>query len=263
MPTPQIRELTDRESGHMFERSEQGARGVRVFLVDTPDPAAAGATVGIPQAGAAWDGDNLDVLLRRASATPEPGAKPSADGSSLIGWCRIVCEYSTADLAGAGGTIPPSARTPGASYSEYEFGETSTTVFFDILGLPVGGDRGAQVEASNLEIRIRQYAEEAPQPSSFIDLLNTTNQEAISLPPPYGAEMPITLNAGQGLFRTPKLVTTTGPDGEPIVEIIFRIGVAPDWKHRWRKTDAEGNPVGDIIVSTVYESASWAAIFTV
>lgn len=244
----------------MFEESERGSRGVRVFLVDTPDPRNALAVTGVPAMGASWSSSADDVTCRTRTATVETGAKPDPTFESVIGWCKVTCTYATADLNSGGGSLPPEARTPGAAYSEYEFSDGTTTVHYDIDGQQVNGEQGATVESATLEIRVRQFLAEAPQPSAFIGLIDTVNSAAFTLPPPYGAETSIVLQPGEGLFRTPKLAVTTDSAGEPIVEVTWRFGVAPDWLFRWRKFNADGDPVGPIIESVVYESEDWGAV---
>lgn len=259
MPDPSVITLTDRDSGYFFRRGVLGSAGRRVFYVHTFDPAEATRAPGIPQAGTPWSEDDDDVLCFDVVGGVVSGKKLAPNGIDVSGWCKVTAEYGTPALA-AGGEIPPTARIPGNRFTRYYASDGQTEVFEDISGIPIAEGRGARVESATLEVRVFDYRAEDPDPTLYLGLLSPpkVNSSPVTLPPQYGQSAARVMPAGQLLFRPPIVTPVT----EGIVEVQWRMAAAIDHKFRWRKHNADGTPSGPIILSTVYESASFAGVFS-
>lgn len=266
----EVLELNDSVYGAEFVSSELGNTAKRVYLVGTPDFAHAPFVTGVPQLGAAYSAEHTTTLLRSARAELWTGPKPNPLMTDVVGAAKVTCEYSTPGLSSWGEAIPPESRFPGASYSEYEYGDASVTVFSDINdNRPINQGRGASVEASVLEVRVRAFRLAPPPIASFLPFLNTINAADFSIPPMFGTSQALIIPAGAGLFRTPRVTVTRGPESGPgapgggagtIVEVMYRFGVAPSWKIIWQEFDEDGEPILSAFADG-YRTVNWGTIF--
>lgn len=245
MPPPQTIEvilLKDKTSHPYVDLETNRKTGGRVFLVNTDDRDTAVTAPGIPSLYEAWGPDHPELYAISVRPRIFGGADVDADRT---GWTRIEVKYTTGS-----GQPEVLAAEENDAFTEVIPGTQQVEIRSDINGDPIPP---TQIEVESTEVLVNSYRTSFPW-AEWITIAKSVNSAAVLLPPVFGvpgSERPVA--PGQLLARS-YAIERARPG---LLRVQWRLGIATDWKYRYRNEDQDGNPVGVVQVRDVYPSVAW------
>jgi len=253
---------TERGLAPLIEISGDSVRGLKVFHVSSHDESRALGAAGIPAILSPWSVDRPGLVCV-GLATEYLGG--TDDPARLEGGrTHVRARFETLT---ARGRLP--LRIAGTNYTDYTPATTTVQVLFPlevdltpyVIGPPLANGQGAPLEVTTYSIAVHVFKPVTYQYDhrDFAIVTQSVNEQAVTLPPAWPGQQPITFPPGSLRWRSQHAVP--GPES---TEIIYEFvpGVIinnsnPDHKFRWRLEDSEGRGTTTVFVSTIYPSRVW------
>lgn len=234
-------------------RAASGWEGRRYFLIPRGDINEAILSTALPAYGDAWGPNLPDTKVTRMRFTFVGGK----EGNELVGgvatdvngWTLCEVEYADPSVSIDG----PGAFAENDAYCECRGSIAQVPVRTDILGKPI---REANIEASTHELLVKAYKTTiVSQWQAVVNLSGKVNTNAFTTPPFFGvAGSELTVGIGEALMRP----MVARPLGDGLIELEYRMGIAPDWMLRWSTDDADGNPTtqnaSEVYLATFFDT---------
>lgn len=270
MPTAQI--YTDARRAPRLETTADGVRGQRTYWVDTHNEEAALEAQGVPRVDDPWSLTRPDLIATRVAVQYVHGTDDPLTGTG--GRCDVTVEYQTQGWAGR-----PPRPAPLLRYTEVIQSVGSETIRWDVRKVdptfvgppepgspayPISNGQGCTREVALYTARVVTYWRPPELNNaalaSLFDLAQTTNANAITLPPLHGltGAARIRLEVGEGRYRSFATRPATGPGGEQLIELVHEIAIAPTHDWLWVVELADGS-AGPQVRSQRYRSTTWPA----
>lgn len=262
--------FTDSARAPSLELGEAGDRARRTYWVDTHQEEAAAEAQGLPRVGDGWSAARPDLVVERVTVRYVAGTDDPVSG--IGGRCEAVVEYRSTTWGG----IAPRPRA-NLRYTEVEVGVATEEVRWDTRTVdptfvgppapgspayPIANGEGCMREANVYGVRVVTFWRPADLNDAalagLVDIGQTINANRVVLPTLHGlaGAARIALEVGEGRYRSFRTQTAAGPRGEPLVQLVHEIALAPTHDWLWRVMLADGS-AGPVVQSQRYRSTTW------
>jgi hypothetical protein len=254
--------LEDTKNRPRVRKTREGTFATRIGRVTgTADPVEA-LTAG-PAIGDSWSPSLANLVV--ASVEPELERARDVVGSlGVTGSCLLRVEYAPPPMLPGSDPIPREDRLPGKAYSSFDSGETSVNVRTDIEGRLIADGQGVGVSVPTATLTVVAYSTSGLPLALLLQLrgvngAQVVNANTVAIPAQYGTTE--TYSAEPGQLRLVSWRQTGYDDETEAHRLEYTFALAPDHFVRWANVDADGQAVGPIVASTVYEAKTFPQLW--